>query len=228
MGMKSPENSPSKVLGILTEEVIRKFLLDCVNLPNPIDYPENRPGFVRWLRRWERLFKYRSQAEGNGGMVPVPEEHLEWFAPIIRTTLNRLWSQPDPRQRQWYCYRLRDAHRQMVRHLEGWGELPAWGGKNTAMRLTDYVLQDVPDIGPFEAAMYWLQHNQELLMYCAGPSCQAPYFFRAEKRQKFCSPECADPARREAKLKWWNESPNSPKNKAPQKAPIGPPNAANH
>ena len=68
------------------------------------------------------------------------------------------------------------------------------------------LLEDVPRISPFEAAVYWLQINQKLMVYCEGPVCPAPYFFRAEKGQKYCSPECADPARREAKLKWWNEN----------------------
>lgn len=79
------------------------------------------------------------------------------------------------------------------------------------------LFEDVPRVCPFEAALYWLQNNQRLMLCCGGPTCAAPYFLRTEKGQKFCSPECADPARREAKLRWWNESPNSPKNQSIRK-----------
>jgi len=166
------------------------------------------------------LFTYQSEgADGNWNTVQIPSEQLELFAPVARTTLCRLWVEPDARQRDWFFYRLRDAHRQMIRYLENseWEVNAVWGGTDTAKRLTDYMLQDVPRICPFEAAVYWLQTNQRLMLRCGGPMCAAPYFFRTEKGQKFCSPECADPARREAKLRWWNDSPNSPKNQAAKK-----------
>jgi hypothetical protein len=96
----------------------------------------------------------------------------------------------------------------MIRHLEGWTENALWGGSDTPKRLTDYALQEVPRISPFEAAIYWLQINHTLMLRCANPLCNTPYFFRPEKskRQDYCSPECADPARKQAKLKWWNEN----------------------
>jgi len=60
----------------------------------------------------------------------------------------------------------------------------------------------------FEAAIYRLQVNHKLMLHCANPLCEAPYFSKADnaKRQTHCSPECADLARRTAKLKWWNEN----------------------
>lgn len=211
MERNSPEKAADQVLGMLSVERIRGFLEDCVNLPNPIDYPEDAGHFERWLKRWQRLFTYRVEVEDEDGegatlkMQTVAREELVLFAPIVRTTLCRLWREQDARQRDWYCYRLRDAHRLMVRHLEGWGESTVWGGKKTVQRLLDYALQDAPAISPFEAAIYWAQTNQKLMLYCGNPTCATPYFFRAEKGQKFCSPNCADPARKESKLKWWNE-----------------------
>ncbi|MGC2476649.1 MAG: hypothetical protein WA485_20105 [Candidatus Sulfotelmatobacter sp.] len=205
--MNSPEKTENQVLGLLSVTEAKTFLIDCVNLPNPIDYPrDNRDRFERWLRKWQRWFTFDSEDEdGKWHPRSIPKEQLELFAPVIRTTLCRLWAEPDARQRDWYFYRLRDAHRQMVRHLDGWEENSLWGGPDTPKRLTDYALQDVPKLCPFEAAIYWLQLNQKLMLRCPGPLCAAPYFFREDKGQKFCSPECADPARREAKLRWWNE-----------------------
>ncbi len=210
---KSPEKAAHKVLVAEKEQKIRAFLLDCVNLPNPIDYPEHQPYFERWLNRWGKSFKYRADVNGDTKTLLVPRDQLEMLAPIIRTTLVRLWDEPDDRQRDWYCYRMRDAHRQMIRNLEGWRETLSWGGPKTVSRWTDYDLQDVPRPSMFELAAFWLQHHPGLTRSCARQSCEAPYFFREGKRQRFCSPECADPARREAKLRWWNESPNSPKNR---------------
>jgi hypothetical protein len=230
----SRRNLANNVLGVLSEEEIKRFLMDSVNLPWSVTYPDHRAHFERWLKRWQRLFTYLCETkpqydgpslkdilEGNAeppereyplsppkeewDAVQVPREELELFAPVVRTTLCRLWKERDARQRDWYCYRLRDAHRQMVRHLEGWHENPIWGGVKTPEKLLDYALQEVPRISPFEAAIYWLQLNPGLMLHCGNPLCEAPYFFRAEnaKKQTYCSPECADPARREAKLKWW-------------------------
>ena len=124
----SPGNATNRVLGILTVAEIKAFLMDCANLPNPIDYPDHRPHFERWLKRWQRLFRYKAEVEvqvdaedrtedsyAKWEPVQVPREQLELFAPIVRTTLCRVWGERDARQRDWYCYRLRDAHRQMVR-----------------------------------------------------------------------------------------------------------------
>lgn len=215
MKRKSPREVPNQVLGVMSADQIRAFLEDCVNLPNPIDYPDHRTHFERWLLRWRGLFTFwTDDKKGKRMKTLVPREHLEILAPVVRTTLCRLWGEPDARQRDWYCYRLRDAHRQMVRHLEGWEDNAVWGRRDTIQRLMDYAMQEVPDTSPFEAAILWAQSNQSLMLRCAAAMCPAPYFFRSEKGQRFCSPACADAAQREAKLRWWNKSPNSPRNRA--------------
>jgi hypothetical protein len=223
-----------KVLGAMSIADIKAFLTHTANLPWALTYPDHRWGLEYWLKRWQKLFTYRKEVvpqydgpsldavlNGDAEVIresppsrilvkataQVPSEQLELFAELVRTTLRRLWVEKDNRQRDWYCYRLRDVHRQMVRHLEGWEERPIWGGSDTPVRLTDYALQEVPRVSPFEAAICWLQFNYRLMLHCANPLCDTPYFLRPEKskRQDYCSPECADPARKAAKLKWWNE-----------------------
>jgi hypothetical protein len=44
------------------------------------------------------------------------------------------------------------------------------------------------------------------LKVCANTDCATPYFISKRKDQKYCSPECAAPAKREAKRKWWKEN----------------------
>ena len=239
--MNSPEKATHQVLGT-SVEVIKDFLLDSVNLPDPIDTPHaigteptanivtDRSQFERWLRRWRRILAFKSQSES----ALIPSEQLELFAPIVRAALRRIWVEQDPRRRDWYLYRLRDDyHRMIVRaedldivtvtegqRMEQLEQTSRARGDNPEQKARFFrewmgadLVEDVPRICPFEAALYWLQNNQRLMLRCRGSMCAAPYFFRTEKGQRFCSPECADPARREAKLRWWNESPNSPKNK---------------
>ena len=52
--------------------------------------------------------------------------------------------------------------------------------------------------------LYALKHVH-LLRYCANPACREPYFVARRGSQIYCSPPCAEPAQREAKLRWWRE-----------------------
>jgi hypothetical protein len=241
--MNSPEKAAHQALGILADDDIKKFLMECVNLPDPIGYPDHRLHFDRWLRKWQRLFTFKSEGEdGKWHTMEIPRERLELFVPKMQTALYRIWVEQDARQRDWYFYRLRDAYHHMIVRAENpylfditdkqgiksllqlertsraRGDDPGQRARFLETWIGADLFEDVPRICPFEAAMYWLQVNQRLMLRCGGPMCAAPYFFRTEKGQKYCSPECADPARKEAKLRWWNESQNSPKNQAKKRA----------
>ena len=227
--MKSPEKAVVQVLGTFPVKEVKTFLSECVNLPNPVDYADHQPHFDRWLRRWRHVLAFKSEGES----ALIPSDQLEIFAPVVRTALRRIWMEHNSRQRDWYLYRLRDAyhhmivraenpdllHRQPMKQLErisrARGDDPQQKARFLREQMgADHIFEGVPRICPFEAALYWLQGNQSLMIHCGGAMCAAPYFFRAEKGQKFCSPECADAARRDAKRRWWNDSPNSPKNQS--------------
>jgi hypothetical protein len=225
MRKNSPAKREHQVLGVISENDIKEFLLDCVNLPNPIDYPENRPHFERWLRRWRHVVAFKT--EGESGRLT--REECEALAPEVRGALCRIWVERDTRARDWYFYRLRGAyHRTIVKaenpdiidasdseEMTRFHKISRGRGDDQHQKVRFFrewtgadLLEDVPRVCPFEAAVYWLQVNQKLMVYCAGPVCSAPYFLREPKAkgQAYCSPECADPARREAKLRWWNEN----------------------
>jgi len=69
------------------------------------------------------------------------------------------------------------------------------------------LFEEVPKVTPFEAAMIYLQKALAgKTRHCPNETCPAPYFITTKKGQKFCSPECGDPVRREAKRRWWNEN----------------------
>jgi hypothetical protein len=41
------------------------------------------------------------------------------------------------------------------------------------------------------------------LCYCENPHCPVPWFIGRRRDQQYCSNECAWPAKKEAKRKWW-------------------------
>ncbi len=47
--------------------------------------------------------------------------------------------------------------------------------------------------------------NAHLLHYCQNPNCKKPYFVAQRASQVYCSVRCAEPAQREAKIRWWRE-----------------------
>jgi hypothetical protein len=47
-------------------------------------------------------------------------------------------------------------------------------------------------------------YHSPYLRICRNSDCRARYFIAARKDQKYCSPECAEPAKLAAKRKWWN------------------------
>jgi hypothetical protein len=64
-----------------------------------------------------------------------------------------------------------------------------------------------PEITHFEAAVFYLQTSvAERAKYCGGPHCPAPYFVATKRWQKYCTEECAGPALRESKRRWWTEN----------------------
>ncbi len=233
-------------------KVIKDFLMECVNLPDPLativpvrntpyaNWSDESPQFDRWLRKWQRLFTFQMDGQdGNLNVGEIPRDKLKLFVPKLRAALRRIWTEQDARHRDWYFYRLRDAYQRMIVQAENPYLLDLTDGQrmkqlektsrargdNPEQKARFFetwtgtdLLEEAPGICALEATVYWLQVNQRLMLRCGGAVCAAPYFFRTEKGQRFCSPECADPARREAKLRWWNESPNSPKNQAKTKA----------
>lgn len=44
------------------------------------------------------------------------------------------------------------------------------------------------------------------LCYCRNPRCPAPWFIGTREDQQYCSTDCAWPAKKAAKLKWWREN----------------------
>jgi hypothetical protein len=232
VAVKSPQKRHDQVLGVLSVKETKGFLMDSLNLPWAVTYPDHRDYFEFWLNKWQRWFTFQRLTEsGDRETAQIPRERLETFAIKLRTALRRIWYEKDARLRDWYFYRLRDEYHRMivraenpdlidptdsdaVRRLIEIENISKSRGDDASQRRRlfervvglESIEEDAPKLCPFEAAAYWLQVNQKLMVHCEGPTCPAPFFFRSEKGQKFCSPECANHSRRQSKLAWWNEN----------------------
>ena len=106
---------------------------------------------------------------------------LTQFEIDVKSMLERLWKEPTPFIKEGKL---------MV--LAGW-EHRYEGEKGRLMK--DKFLM---------ALLYAVKHVH-LLHYCQNPECKKPYFVAQRASQVYCSLRCAEPAQREAKLKWWRE-----------------------
>src|SRR6476659_10173451 len=94
------------VLGAISVEDARRFVLDCANLPWRIDTPKDRPRFEDWLKRWKNMFTYRKEDDqGHWITLQIPNDWLEQFVPVVSATIRGIWKETDVRQRDWYFYR---------------------------------------------------------------------------------------------------------------------------
>jgi len=59
--------------------------------------------------------------------------------------------------------------------------------------------------------------TSEHLGICANPECAQKYFVGTDRKQKYCSYECADVRRRQAKLQWWQDKGNQWRKSKPKK-----------
>ena len=83
---KSLQTMSLQVLGAISAADAERFLMDCVNLPNPIDYPDNRRDFTRRLRRWRRLFTYSAEdlESERWAKREIDATTLERLVPLLR------------------------------------------------------------------------------------------------------------------------------------------------
>jgi hypothetical protein len=133
----------------------------------------------------------------------------------LRRQLQRAWVAPDLRQREWFLHELESHYHKLrgVRELRKNIADPVWEqavlGEDLRPDSPIFELQLMePPAEPsaLEAIVLYFKRNAERARYCPNADCPAPYFFATNKNQKFCSTECAKPAQRDNKLRWWNEN----------------------
>jgi hypothetical protein len=187
--MKSSEKRGHQILGIMSEKRASAFLLDCVNLHSD---PATREAEFRRLRT---LY---------ADIVPDPvpsilDRDVALAFRYLSFLLRRGWDAPTQREREWY---FREGE-SFGRHLTAKdAEKVEWDNSHMMYCFVKPPAQPTP----LEAVFHYLWRNVKHALHCANPECSVPYFFATKKSQKFCSAVCAEPARRESKLRWCNKN----------------------
>jgi len=206
--LKSSYTRERYVLGILAPSRAQEFLRELANLPGEFSPIPNELAYSRAMSAINRL---RRKYPGAFGEVP----YIGTL--VLRDLVRKAWSAPDPRHAEWYLFRLRNlqygaAHRMRTVQRASTAsakpepEIPGGipGTENEAKRFMEQ--SEPPPKTDIEAALVYLQKNLGRARFCPNEDCATPYFFLTKKGQKFCSPECATPARQESKRRWWQEN----------------------
>lgn len=151
-----------------------------------------------WIQRLaEEKEDVASKLSGLSSDVSLEEIGSSSWIVTLKLMLRNLWTEPDPRQKEWGAFAFRYA---LYRQHDDLMESSLFGILNDPSKAFR-----VPPPTPFEQALSYLVKVSAKARYCANPECPAPYFFVQRKNQRYCSEICAAPAQRELKRKWWAE-----------------------
>jgi hypothetical protein len=164
-------------------------------------------GIGRFRRKWNRFYERLS---GNELLQRRDELRLLWSAPFSTIDLNepgglvksmhlQLTGRTEAIEEAWK-HSPRDPLEKIVcDHWLHQAKHPwtvEWG-KQKRFLAHPYSL-------PAVLALACVRHSERFGI-CRNNRCPARYFFARRRDQRFCSPECAWPAQKAAKLRWWNE-----------------------
>ena len=170
----------------------QRFLVELANL-QPI--PDRSP---RVCSRYPEMF--RDDAD------PAATAEVLWLL------LQKAWDAPDQRKRDWYIHSMENFFHRLrpTRDLE----------ESLGHAMVSQVLPEIQQPGSLlfsmgeppatptalEAALFYFKQNVRHLRHCPTTHCPAPLFFAERKGQRYCSPECAEPARLASQRRWWREN----------------------
>ena len=202
---KSVRNRANQILGVISRENAEEFLTGWANLPGAWPLRDEGKEMLTQHARSQTLLQtqYAKLLRDSGvtnvlmGDPEVTAIGHSW----MREMLRRAWeSSSNQREREWLCFRLRDTYAAMVRKRD----------MSVEERLKEELATDVfwprylaPPASPFEAALFYFQHQASRTRRCANTECAMPYFFVTKKGQRYCSLTCAVPAQKENKRRWW-------------------------
>ena len=181
---------------------VPRLLTDLANMPDD--------GFDRFRKQWKKLYQDYTDAQLRRA----------------RDELRLLWSEHVPVELK-EDGSLRHPFPALSNHAQEMYEHWQWeqsGANPTGEPLQQHICASwVRDAGQAGTVVDWenrrLRPNAQCLpmvlvwgclqaadrlAYCHNPGCAAPFFIGKREAQKYCSDACAAPAKREAKLRWWN------------------------
>lgn len=134
----------------------------------------------------------------------LTEAWTDYSAPHIREdVIEEARESHDPREREWTLYQVR---------YRFWDWIQGHPHYPTPL-FPALQYRYCPPNYRFEQAMDYLRRNLPLAKLCVNRFCSTPYFLAARASQLYCTDECAAPAKKAAKLKWWNENRRTKKEK---------------
>jgi hypothetical protein len=121
--------------------------------------------------------------------------HEHWLLPL-RDAVRSIWSAPDARTKRWGVFRILDE----ICFQEDATSTYAWPFLRYPGRVAS-----LPPSTAFEQILAYLIRPDVHTHLCANAECPASYFFARRCSQKYCSEDCAAPAQREFKQRWWEK-----------------------
>jgi hypothetical protein len=200
--MNSREKDPGFVLAEITPQKARIFLERLANLGNDLDKIERfRRNYGHWFStRVLSLPISRVAGESVRLSEGVGQRSIREIlqTPILqsRNLLQSIWMTENARSRE-----------RLARYFLTWIEqncVPVALDLSSHLEMPLALGTVYPPVALEEAARYLLQSLPRLAR-CKSRECVEPFFFMQHRNQLYCSPQCALPAKREAKRRWWNE-----------------------
>jgi hypothetical protein len=112
------------------------------------------------------------------------------------------WTVKEPEDREQVSRNLEEIFAQ-ERPL-GWGTL-AMNMVQVNFGDHEYPIEIRPR-NMLDELAFTLLVSADSLGICENPECPAKYFVAAHHKQRYCSYDCADTSRKQAKLEWWREN----------------------
>jgi hypothetical protein len=180
----------------------RKFLLNLANLRN-----DEKPSrfLLQFVGLWPVPGRFMAPLISDNivrapGAKPKSEQinemlHEHWLLPL-RDAVRSIWSAPDARTKRWGVFRILDE----ICFQEDATSTYAWPFLRYPGRVAS-----LPPSTAFEQILAYLIRPDVHTHLCANAECPASYFFARRCSQKYCSEDCAAPAQREFKQRWWEK-----------------------
>lgn len=203
--MKSSRKTRDQILDVLSARKAERVLIDWANHVYSVD---GDSATRRLIERYPEIFNpYRATTRQLKELYPnlplvfspspgLPIKAQSEIAALFGMLLRKAWDAREQRRRDWY---LTDAESFYHHATNRFGDPPTHAT-------------------PIEAVLFYFRHNINRTRHCPNSHCPAPYFFATKKGQEYCSAECAKPAQRAAKLRWWHENKNAVNRRMRRKA----------
>jgi hypothetical protein len=196
--MNSSNKGSSRTLARISPQKAKTFLTALANLENL------ESAARRFALHYGAVFRdelptsliYNWAIRGEEeGVVDLSEDQRIWkyWLVPLRDAVRFLWTS-DLRTKQWGIFRILEKF--FARGVRGLAVGP----------VTDDVEWFCANsLGPVTTCERIFTQLIQRTSICGNFDCPAPYFFARRRSQKYCSGECAAPAQREFKRKWWSE-----------------------